>query len=199
MTSFDSLINAGTGFCGSRFGNKESYKFIAQMLGKYMAQENIELVYGGSDSGIMGIFSQTVLENNGKVTGIYPTGLFELETPKEEVTTFIPTDSIDERKVLLFEKGDAVLIFPGGLGTLEEFSQLLSWIAIGLTPDKPIGILDIGGYYSGLQTLLETFAKEGFMDAKWLNRIFFSNNPLKLVDLLREETTGLSTLLKEAK
>ena len=65
-----------------------------------MAQENIELVYGGSDSGIMGIFSQTVLENNGKVTGIYPTGLFELETPKEEVTTFIPTDSIDERKVL---------------------------------------------------------------------------------------------------
>ncbi|WVT90966.1 LOG family protein, partial [Enterococcus durans] len=86
-----------------------------------------------------------------------------------------------------------------GLGTLEEFSQLLSWIAIGLTPDKPIGILDIGSYYSGLQTLLETFAKEGFMDAKWLNRIFFSNNPLKLVDLLREETTGLSTLLKEAK
>ncbi|ASV95540.1 LOG family protein [Enterococcus durans] len=188
-----------TVFCGSRFGNKESYKFIAQMLGKYMAQENIELVYGGSDSGIMGVFSQTVLENNGKVTGIYPTGLFELETPKEEVTTFIPTDSIDERKVLLFEKGDAVLIFPGGLGTLEEFSQLLSWIAIGLTPDKPIGILDIGGYYSGLQTLLETFAKEGFMDTKWLNRIFFSNNPLKLVDLLREETTGLSTLLKEAK
>ena len=74
-----------TVFCGSRFGNKESYKFIAQMLGKYMAQENIELVYGGSDSGIMGIFSQTVLENNGKVTGIYPTGLFELETPRKKL------------------------------------------------------------------------------------------------------------------
>ncbi len=188
-----------TVFCGSRFGNKESYKFIAQTLGKYMAQENIELIYGGSDSGIMGIFSQSVLENKGKVTGIYPTGLFKGESPKEEVTTFISTDTIDERKVLLFEKGDAVLIYPGGLGTLEEFSQLLSWIAIGLTPDKPIGILDIGGYYSGLQTLLETFSKEGFMDAQWLDHIFFSNSPLELVDRLREEATGLPTLLKEAK
>ncbi len=115
-----------TVFCGSRFGNKESYKFIAQTLGKYMAQEEIELVYGGSYSGIMGVISKTVLENNGKVTGIYPNGLFETELPGKDVTTFIPTETIDERKVLLFEKGDAVLVFPGGLGTLEEFSQLLS-------------------------------------------------------------------------
>ena len=109
-----------------------------------MAQEEIELVYGGSESGIMGVFSQTLLENNGKVTGIYPTGLFDSELPNTNVTTFIPTETIDERKVLLFEQGDAVLIFPGGLGTLEEFSQLLSWMAIDLTAKKPIGILDIG-------------------------------------------------------
>ncbi len=93
-----------TVFCGSRFGNKESYKFIAQTLGKYMAQEEIELVYGGSYSGIMGVISKTVLENNGKVTGIYPNGLFETELPGKDVTTFIPTETIDERKVLLFEK-----------------------------------------------------------------------------------------------
>lgn len=78
-----------------------------------MAQEEIELVYGGSESGIMGVFSQTLLENNGKVTGIYPTGLFDSELPNTNVTTFIPTETIDERKVLLFEQGDAVLIFPG--------------------------------------------------------------------------------------
>ena len=78
-----------TVFCGSRFGNKESYKFIAQTLGKYMAQEEIELVYGGSYSGIMGVISKTVLENNGKVTGIYPNGLFETELPGKDVTTFI--------------------------------------------------------------------------------------------------------------
>lgn len=188
-----------TVFCGSRFGDKESYKFIAQTLGKYMAQEEIELVYGGSYSGIMGTISKTVLENDGKVTGIYPAGLFESELPRTDVTTFIPTDTIDERKVMLFEKGDAVLVFPGGLGTLEEFSQLLSWIAIGLTPDKPIGILDIGGYYTGLKLLLETFAKEGFMDAKWLERVIFSNNPLELVDRLRTEANENHTLLKEAK
>jgi uncharacterized protein (TIGR00730 family) len=188
-----------TVFCGSRFGDKESYRFIAQTLGKYMAQEEIELVYGGSNSGIMGTISKTVMENNGKVTGIYPVGLFDEEFPETDVTTFIPTDTIDERKVLLFEKGDAVLIFPGGLGTLEEFSQLLSWIAIGLSPDKPIGILNIGGYYSGLETLLNTFANEGFMDKKWLNRVFFSNNPLELVSLLQAETNENHTLLKEAK
>jgi len=161
-----------TVFCGSRFGNKESYKFIAQTLGKYMAQEEIELVYGGSESGIMGVFSQTLLENNGKVTGIYPTGLFDSELPNTNVTTFIPTETIDERKVLLFEQGDAVLIFPGGLGTLED--------------------------YEGLKTLLETFAKEEFMDAKWLDYVFFSNNPLELVDLLRAEVSETQLLLEEA-
>ena len=174
-----------TVFCGSRFGNKESYKFIAQTLGKYMAQEEIELVYGGSYSGIMGVISKTVLENNGKVTGIYPNGLFETELPGKDVTTFIPTETIDERKVLLFEKGDAVLVFPGGLGTLEEFSQLLSWIAIG--------------YYSGLQQLLETFAKEDFMDKKWLDQVIFSNNPLELVNELRAVSIKNQLLLKEAK
>ena len=164
-----------------------------------MAQEEIELVYGGSYSGIMGVISKTVLENNGKVTGIYPNGLFETELPGKDVTTFIPTETIDERKVLLFEKGDAVLVFPGGLGTLEEFSQLLSWIAIGLTPDKPIGILNIGGYYSGLQQLLETFAKEDFMDKKWLDQVIFSNNPLELVNELRAVSIKNQLLLKEAK
>ncbi len=164
-----------------------------------MAQEEIELVYGGSYSGIMGVISKTVLENNGKVTGIYPNGLFETELPGKDVTTFIPTETIDERKVLLFEKGDAVLVFPGGLGTLEEFSQLLSWIAIGLTPDKPIGILNIGGYYSGLQQLLETFAKEDFMDKKWLDQVIFSNNPLELVNELRAVSLKNQLLLKEAK
>ena len=178
-----------TVFCGSRFGNKESYKFIAQTLGKYMAQEEIELVYGGSYSGIMGVISKTVLENNGKVTGIYPNGLFETELPGKDVTTFIPTETIDERKVLLFEKGDAVLVFPGGLGTLEDFSQLLSWIAIGLTP----------GYYSGLQQLLETFAKEDFMDKKWLDQVIISNNPLELVNELRAVSIKNQLLLKEAK
>lgn len=186
-----------TVFCGSRFGEKESYKFIAQALGKYIAQEEIELVYGGSNAGIMGIISQTVLENEGKVTGIYPTGLFEAETPAEEVTTFIATETIDERKELLFSEGDAVLVFPGGLGTLEEFSQLLSWIAIGLVPEKPIGILDIGGYYTGLEQLLKNFAKEGFMDEKWLGQVVFSNNPLKLVDLLKGTHQENRPLVKE--
>lgn len=186
-----------TVFCGSRFGEKESYKFIAQTLGKYMAQEKIELVYGGSNAGIMGINSQTVLENDGKVTGIYPTGLFKAETPAEEVTTFISTETIDERKELLFSEGDAVLVFPGGLGTLEEFSQLLSWIAIGLVPEKPIGILDIGGYYAGLEQLLKNFAKEGFMEEKWLDQVIFLNNPLKLVDLLRGTHHERRPLVKE--
>ena len=90
------------------------------------------------------------------------------------------------------------MIFPGGLGTLEEFSQLLSWMAIDLTAKKPTGILDIGGYYEGLKTLLETFAKEEFMDAKWLNYVFFSNNPLELVDLLRAEVSETQQLLEEA-
>ena len=88
-------------------------------------------------------------------------------------------------------------MFPGGLGTLEEFSQLLSWIAIGLVPENPIGILDIGGYYTGLEQLLKNFAKEGFMDEKWLGQVVFSNNPLKLVDLLKGTHQENRPLVKE--
>lgn len=85
-------------FCGSRFGNKESYKFIAQTLGKYMAQEEIELVYGGSYSGIMGVISKTVLENNGKVTGIYPNGLLKLNClEKMLLHLFLQKRSMKER------------------------------------------------------------------------------------------------------
>lgn len=88
-------------------------------------------------------------------------------------------------------KGRCCPRFPGGLGTLEEFSQLLSWIAIGLTPDKPIGILNIGGYYSGLQQLLETFAKR-ILWIKWLDQVIFSNNPLELVNELRAVSIKIS-------
>ncbi|MBO1301107.1 MULTISPECIES: TIGR00730 family Rossman fold protein [unclassified Enterococcus] len=171
-------------FCGSRFGHDQKYLLLAETIGKYMVEKQIELVYGGSNSGIMGVFSRTILENGGQVTGIYPVGLFSDELPKTDVTTFIPTETIDKRKELLFEQGDAVLVYPGGLGTLEEFSQLLSWMAIGLIPEKPIGILDVQGYYSNLKDLLGHFVNEGFMSEKWLDQLYFSNDPFMLIDQL---------------
>jgi len=186
-------------FCGSRFGQDQKYLLLAETIGKYMAEKQIELVYGGSDSGIMGVFSRTILQNGGRVTGIYPVGLFSEELPKTDVTTFIPTETIDKRKELLFEKGEAVLVFPGGLGTLEEFSQLLSWMAIGLIPEKPIGILDVHGYYSGLKELIGNFAREGFMAEKWLNHLYFSNDPFELIDQLCATEKQTKSMMQEIK
>lgn len=154
-----------TVFCGARFGNQKNYGETARLIGNELAKRKIELVYGGSTSGTMGAISRAVLENGGKVTGIYPEGLFEDELPRKNTTSFIQTTTMAQRKELLINSGDAFLILPGGLGTLEELSQLLSNMALGIIPQRKIGILNINGFYDNLIQLLNNFIDAKFMDA----------------------------------
>lgn len=154
-----------TVFCGARFGNQKNYGETARLIGNELAKRKIELVYGGSTSGTMGAISQAVLENGGKVTGIYPEGLFEDELPRKNTTSFIQTTTMAQRKELLINSGDAFLILPGVLGTLEELSQLLSNMALGIIPQRKIGILNINGFYDNLIQLLNNFIDAKFMDA----------------------------------
>ncbi|QGZ69563.1 TIGR00730 family Rossman fold protein [Pediococcus pentosaceus] len=154
-----------TVFCGARFGNQKNYGETARLIGNELAKRKIELVYGGSTSGTMGAISQAVLENGGKVTGIYPEWLFEDKLPRKNTTSFIQTTTMAQRKELLINSGDAFLILPGGLGTLEELSQLLSNMALGIIPQRKIGILNINGFYDNLIQLLNNFIDAKFMDA----------------------------------
>ncbi len=170
-----------TVFCGSRPGNRPNFKEVAYKIGTELAQRDVELVYGGSTSGTMGAISQGVLDHGGKVTGIYPEGLFEDELPRKNTTSFITTKTMAKRKKLLITKGDAYLVLPGGLGTLEEVSQLLSDMAIGLVPLKKVGILNINGYYDHLLSLLDNFVDAAFMDSLYQKQLVVADDYQELL------------------
>lgn len=173
-----------TVFCGSRFGRANQYQLIAKQLGTQLADRHIELVYGGSQSGIMGTISQAVLDNNGEVLGIYPENLFKSELPRHNATRLITTKTIDERKELLMDQADAFLVFPGGIGTLEELTQALSWMDIGIIKAKPLGILNMNGYYDSLKDLLIKCSAEQFMNPTVIDNCVFDTNYQNLLDQL---------------
>lgn len=151
-----------TVFMGSRFGKRESYKREAEEIGKILADNDLTLVYGGSESGIMGTTARSVKDNGGHVIGVYPKGHFTDELPFEDIDNFIEVDNMDERKRKLIDFADAYIILPGGIGTLEEFTQLLCEMMINITPWKPIYILNTDGFYTGLGIQLSTMVDENF-------------------------------------
>ena len=116
-----------TVFCGSKLGNNQSYSIEAAALGKWLAMNDIELVYGGGNKGIMGAVANACLENGGKVIGIIPKLLLEWEAQHNGLTELIITEDMHDRKKLLYEKGDAAMVLPGGIGTLDELFEMLTW------------------------------------------------------------------------
>lgn len=165
-----------TVYCGARFGKHRSYEQVANAFGWSMARAGFDLVYGGSQSGLMGVISGAVLSAGGEVTGVYPEGIFDSELPRHNATHTIVTKTMDERKRILMEQADAFFVFPGGLGTLEEISQTLSWMTIGLLPVKPIAIFNMNHFYDSLVETLNGFADEQFADANILQHVFVSDN-----------------------
>lgn len=176
-----------TVFCGARFGKHRSYEQVANALGWYMGRNGFDLVYGGSQSGLMGTISGAVLAAGGEVTGIYPEGLFENEIPRYDATRNIVTKDMDERKRELMEQGDAFLVFPGGLGTLEEISQTLSWMAIDLLPVKPIAIFNMNHYYDSFVEMLQQFIGENFANQEIMDHLFVSDNFEDLLTAVRDD------------
>lgn len=148
-------------FCGSRPGNDPEYALVAKQLARRMAEQNIEFVYGGGSIGIMGILAQEVLDHGGRVTGIIPEFLQKLEVAQNNLTELIITDSMHSRKRTMFERADGFIVLPGGLGTLDETFEILTWKQLRLH-DKPIIILDTHDYWQPFQTLVESTIEAGF-------------------------------------
>ena len=148
-------------FCGSRVGNDPAYSAVARELGAEMAKRNIRLVYGAGNIGIMGELAEEVQRNGGKITGVIPEFLDRLEVGRKESDEFIVTTSMHDRKARMFEASDAFVSLPGGLGTLDETFEIITWRQLGLH-DKPIIILDVNGYWSPLSALIESSIDNGF-------------------------------------
>lgn len=148
-------------YCGSSFGEDPVFKREAHAFGALLAREGVGLVYGGGGIGLMGEIARAALAGGGQVTGIIPSFLNEREIPLNEVTELIVTASMHERKQLMFEKSEAFIAFPGGIGTIEETIEMMTWAQLG-RHTHPIIFVNIGGYWDPLITMLDHVIEAGF-------------------------------------
>ena len=176
-------IKALTVFCGSKSGNNPSFLSAAAALGNLLAHENIELVYGGGNKGLMGAVANGCLDQGGKVIGIMPKLLLEWEAQHTGLTELVITENMHDRKKILYEKGDAGLVLPGGMGTLDELFEMLTWNNLKIH-NKKVFILNIEGYYDALIQLLENMDTNGFMYDNWKDRIIVCSSIEALKPLL---------------
>lgn len=162
-------------FCGARKGNQEKYIKQADALGKYMADHDIELVYGGGQFGLMGALADAVLDNGGEVHGVITESLAERGVANPRVKDMRTVAGMNLRKEKMMEKADGMLVLPGGVGTLEEISQCTSWMTIGENP-KPVAFYNLDGFYDHLRELFVEMNKDGFLEQRFLDAICFSEN-----------------------
>jgi len=151
-----------TVFCGSSFGNEAIYKEQATLLGQALAKQNIELVYGGANVGLMGAVADGVLNEGGKGIGVLPDFLRSKEIAHLGLTELILVESMHERKTKMNDLCDGVIALPGGFGTLEELFEMVTWAQLGLHK-KPIAILNINGFYDSLIELTHMMVEKGFL------------------------------------
>ncbi|HET6964982.1 MAG TPA: TIGR00730 family Rossman fold protein [Acidimicrobiales bacterium] len=149
-------------YCGSSMGTLPVYTEVARQVGRLLAREGVELVYGGGSVGLMGVVANAALEAGGRVIGVIPRRLFRAEVAHPGLTELVEVTSMHERKMEMFERADAFLALPGGLGTLEELTETATWAQIGLH-SKPLATLDVDGYWTPFHALLEEFVERGFM------------------------------------
>lgn len=155
-------INRITVFCASSFGTDPDFKETAYVLGKTLAAEGIDLVYGGADVGLMGTVADGALEHQGQVIGVLPHFLKSKEIAHHRLTELILVETMHERKMKMNELCDAVITLPGGFGTFEELFEMLTWAQLGLH-QKPIGLLNVNGFYDGLLLMIQTMVDKGVL------------------------------------
>ena len=151
-------------YCGSRDGAQPAYATAADDLGRALADAGLRLVYGAGDVGLMGRVARATAAAGGDTFGVIPTHLLDREVGKRDLTTFVVTETMHERKKVMFMNADAVIVLPGGAGSLDEFFEVLTWRQLGLHA-KPILLLNIEGYWDPLVALIDHIIAQGFADA----------------------------------
>ncbi|HHO52130.1 MAG TPA: TIGR00730 family Rossman fold protein [Deltaproteobacteria bacterium] len=149
-------------YCGSRHGRDPAYTAAARRLGRHLAQHNIRLIYGGGSVGLMGEVATAVMEAGGEVVGVIPQKLVDLEVGKTDLTELVVVPDMHARKKQMADRSDGFVALPGGYGTLEELFEAITWTQLEYHR-KPIGLLDVGGYYAPLIALLDHMVEQGFV------------------------------------
>ncbi|MCS7018041.1 MAG: TIGR00730 family Rossman fold protein [Cytophagales bacterium] len=152
-------------YCGTNNSFNLAYLPIAQAVGQFLARHHIRLIYGGGTTGIAGALADAMLQYGGKVTGIIPNFLLDTEKGHNQINELIVVKSMHERKTKMFEMADGFIALPGGMGTLEELCEMLTWAHLGLH-QKPIGLLNVHGFYDKLLDFLDHAVNQGFYKAE---------------------------------
>ncbi|MGE4265769.1 MAG: TIGR00730 family Rossman fold protein [Desulfovibrio sp.] len=168
-------------FLGSNPGNKPEYLQAAQDMGAELARRGITTVYGGSNVGLMGALANAALAAGGEVIGVIPEALQRKEIAHTSLTEQHIVGSMHERKALMAELSDAFVALPGGMGTLEELCEMLTWAQLGFHK-KPCGLLDVGGYYASLCSFLDNAVTEGFIQPGHRTMLLCAPTPGALLD-----------------
>jgi uncharacterized protein (TIGR00730 family) len=166
-------------FCGSKSGHNPLFAQHAAELGKLIAVLDLKLVYGGGKVGLMGIIADAVLNNGGRVMGVIPKVLTELEHQHEGLTELAIVADMHTRKKMMYDMCDAAIVLPGGFGTLDEFFEMLTWNQLKIH-DKKIYVLNSGGFYNHLINHLKVLEKEGFLYEEIADRIIFCDTPVEI-------------------
>ena len=168
-------------FAGSAFGSRPEYRRAAEQLGRVMAARRLELVYGGAHIGLMGVLADAVLAGGGCVTGVIPETLVAKEIAHTRLDDLRIVGSMHERKATMASLVDGFIALPGGLGTLDETFEILTWAQLGIHA-KPIGVLDVESYWDGLRRLLAHAVTERFVRPEYAALLLFADEPADLLD-----------------
>ncbi len=170
-------------FCGSNPGTRPEYAEAARLLGRTLVERRLGLVYGGGSVGLMGVLADAVLEAGGEVIGVIPRPLATRELAHLRLSEMREVESMHERKATMASLADAFVALPGGLGTFEETLEILTWAQLGIH-SKPVGVLDVLGYYDGLRLLLAHAQGEGFVRREHAALLLFAASAEELLDRL---------------
>ncbi|WP_374538451.1 LOG family protein [Chitinimonas taiwanensis] len=171
-------------FCGAAFGNRPVYQAAATALGHTLAEQQLELVWGGGKVGLMGVVADAVLARGGQTLGVIPSFMVEKELAHTDSTELIEVDSMHSRKALMAERADGFIALPGGFGTLDELFEILTWAQLHIHA-KPIGLLNVNGYFDPLLAWIKQAEEEGFVRSAHRQLFHVADTPETLLALMR--------------
>jgi len=178
-------------FCGSQAGQLPGYEQAARELARVLAAHDVGLVYGGGHVGLMGALADAMLARGGRVTGVIPHHLMRPEVAHQELTELIVVDSMHERKRIMADRSDAFIVLPGGFGTLEEMFEMVTWLQLRLQA-KPVGVVNVEGYFDSLLRFLEHCAEQGFIRRADWDLLIVEHSPALLFEQLQLHGAALA-------
>lgn len=172
-------------FCGANFNGDPALKQAVELLADVMVNKNIKLIYGGGNVGVMGLLADAILSRGREVIGVIPQFLMDKEVGHTGITKLHVVENMHQRKQMMNDLCDGIIMLPGGIGTLEEFFEVLTWLQLGLH-NHPVGILNIGGFYDALLTQMDVMVEQRYIKPANRKLVLTAVDPIELVDLMEK-------------